>query len=91
MKKLIILFASLVVVMRDWQNPQNIVKHGASLVLDSLRTGIAHGKIDSISYPSKTVGKVAKPHIIRLRITQKTGNILFYIFYMALRDEKENA
>jgi enterochelin esterase-like enzyme len=36
-------------------NSQNIVQH-APLGFDSLRTGIAHGRIDSISYSSKTVG-----------------------------------
>ena len=47
MKKLIALLASLVVVIVT-ANSQNIVKH-APAGFDSLRTGIAHGKIDSIS------------------------------------------
>jgi enterochelin esterase-like enzyme len=58
MKKLIALFASLIVVIVT-ANSQNIVKH-APAGFDSLRTGIAHGKIDTISYPSKTVGSNRK-------------------------------
>jgi enterochelin esterase-like enzyme len=58
MKKLTALFASLIVVIVT-ANSQNIVKH-APAGFDSLRTGIAHGKIDSISYPSKTVGSNRK-------------------------------
>jgi enterochelin esterase-like enzyme len=54
MKKLIALFATLIVVITT-VNSQNIAKH-APAGYDSLRTGISHGKIDSISYQSKTVG-----------------------------------
>jgi enterochelin esterase-like enzyme len=54
MKKLIALFAALIVVIMT-ANSQNIVKH-APAGFDSLRSGIAHGRIDSISYASKTVG-----------------------------------
>jgi enterochelin esterase-like enzyme len=54
MKKLIALFASLIVVIVT-ANSQNIVKH-SPVGFDSLRSGIVHGKIDSISYLSKTVG-----------------------------------
>jgi enterochelin esterase-like enzyme len=58
MKKLIALFASLIVIIVT-ANSQNIIKH-APAGFDSLRTGIAHGKIDSISYASKTVGSNRK-------------------------------
>jgi enterochelin esterase-like enzyme len=58
MKKLIVLFALPVVIILT-ANSQDIVKH-APAGFDSLRTGIAHGKIDSISYPSKTVGSTRK-------------------------------
>ncbi len=61
MKKLIILFALLIVVITT-ANSQNIIKH-APVGFDSLRTGIAHGEIDSISYPSKTVGTNRKAMI----------------------------
>ncbi len=54
MKKLIALFVSLIMVIVT-ANSQNIEKH-APLGFDSLRTGIAHGKIDTITYASKTVG-----------------------------------
>ena len=61
MKKLIALFASLIMVSVT-ANSQNIVKH-APACFDSLHTGIVHGKIDSISYPSKTVGLNSKAMI----------------------------
>jgi len=38
-----------------FSNAREIVKH-ASRGFDSLRAGILHGKIDTISYDSKTVG-----------------------------------
>jgi len=58
MKKLIALFALSIVIIVT-ANSQNIVKH-APAGFDSLHTGIAHGKIDSISYPSKIVGSNRK-------------------------------
>jgi enterochelin esterase-like enzyme len=58
MKKYIALFALLLLVFTTSKS-QNIVRH-APAGFDSLRTGIAHGKIDSISYPSKTVGSNRK-------------------------------
>jgi enterochelin esterase-like enzyme len=54
MKKYFTLFASLIALIAT-ANSQDIVKHSPA-GYDSLRTGIAHGRIDSISYPSKTVG-----------------------------------
>ena len=54
MKKLIYSIIALFVLSYP-AHSQNIVKQ-APLGFDSLRAAIAHGKIDSISYTSKTVG-----------------------------------
>ena len=88
MKKLIALFASLIVVIMT-ANSQNIIKH-APAGFDSLRTGIPHGKIDSITYPSKTVGSNRKAVIYLPPNYSKTKNILCYIFCMALAAMKRN-
>jgi enterochelin esterase-like enzyme len=55
MKKIILSISILIVVSLLVLHAQNIVKQ-APLGFDSLRATIAHGKIDSISYTSKTVG-----------------------------------
>jgi enterochelin esterase-like enzyme len=58
MKKLFYpIFTSL--VFSFLANAQNIVKH-APLDFDSLRVDIAHGKIDTVYYESKTVGTKRK-------------------------------
>jgi enterochelin esterase-like enzyme len=54
MKKLIVLFTA-VIVTSVYVNSQNIEKH-APEGYDALRTGIPHGKIDTVTYMSKTVG-----------------------------------
>lgn len=54
MNKLIILICASIVISVN-AHSQNLVNH-APLGFDSLRNDIAHGKIDSISYASKTVG-----------------------------------
>jgi enterochelin esterase-like enzyme len=54
MKKVITLIVALI-LCNSFSNAQNIVKQ-APLGFDSLRVAIAHGKIDSISYASKTIG-----------------------------------
>jgi enterochelin esterase-like enzyme len=54
MKKLLALVTAIF-VFSFYAHSQNIEKL-APAGFDSLRTEIAHGKIDSISYPSKTVG-----------------------------------
>ena len=88
MKKLIILFASLVVVIVT-ANSQNIVKH-APAGFDSLRTGIAHGKIDSISYPSKTVGTSRKALIYTPPNYSKNRKYpVLYLLHGIGGDEKE--
>jgi len=54
MKKLIYSILALLVFSSP-AHSQNIVRH-APIGFDSLRTGIAHGRIDSIIYVSNTVG-----------------------------------
>lgn len=61
MKKLLFLISVLFVFNLN-SNAQNIEKH-APQGFDSLRTDIAHGKIDSIYYDSKTVGTKRKAMI----------------------------
>ena len=88
MKKLIALFSWLIVVTVS-ANSQNIVKH-APVGFDSLRTGIAHGKIDSISYPSKTVGTYRKAVIYLPPNYSKNGKYpVLYLLHGIGGDEKE--
>jgi enterochelin esterase-like enzyme len=88
MKKLIALFASLIVVIVT-ANSQNIVKH-APEGFDSLRTGIAHGKIDSISYPSKTVGSYRKAMIyLPPNYSRNRKYPVLYLLHGIGGDEKE--
>lgn len=88
MKKLIALFASLIVVIVT-ANSQIIVKH-APAGFDSLRTGIAHGKIDSISYPSKTVGTSRKALIYTPPNYSKNRKYpVLYLLHGIGGDEKE--
>lgn len=88
MKKLISLFASLIVVIAN-ANSQNIVKH-APAGFDSLLTGIAHGKIDSISYPSKTVGLNRKALIYMPPNYSKNRKYpVLYLLHGIGGDEKE--
>lgn len=88
MKKLIVLFASLIVIILN-SNSQNIVKH-APEGFDSIRTGIAHGKIDSISYPSKTVGTSRKAIIYMPPNYSKNRKYpVLYLLHGIGGDEKE--
>jgi enterochelin esterase-like enzyme len=88
MKKLITLYAALIVVIVT-ANSQNIVKH-APAGFDSLRTGIAHGKIDSISYPSKTVGSNRKALIYMPPNYSKNKKYpVLYLLHGIGGDEKE--
>jgi len=88
MKKLTALFASLIVVIMT-ANSQNIVKH-APAGYDSLRAGIAHGKIDSISYPSKTVGTIRRAVIYTPPNYSKNKKYpVLYLLHGIGGDEKE--
>jgi enterochelin esterase-like enzyme len=88
MKKLFILFTILIVVIST-ANSQNIVKI-APLGFDSLRTGIAHGKIDTISYMSKTVGKNRRAIIYTPPAYSKSKKYpVLYLLHGIGGDEKE--
>jgi enterochelin esterase-like enzyme len=88
MKKLIALFAALIVVIVT-ANSQNIVKH-SPVGFDSLRSGIVHGKIDSISYLSKTVGTNRKALIYTPPGYSKNKKYpVLYLLHGIGGDEKE--
>jgi enterochelin esterase-like enzyme len=88
MKKLIILFTVLIVVIFT-ANSQNIVRH-APAGFDSLRIGIAHGKIDTISYFSKTVGKNRRAIIYTPPAYSKSKKYpVLYLLHGIGGDEKE--
>jgi enterochelin esterase-like enzyme len=88
MKKLITLFTALIVIIFT-ANSQNIVKH-APVGFDSLRTGIAHGKIDTISYFSKTVGKNRRALIYTPPAYSKSKKYpVLYLLHGIGGDEKE--
>lgn len=88
MKKLFTLFTVLIVVIFT-ANSQNIVKH-APVGYDSLRTGIAHGKIDTISYFSKTVGKNRRALIYTPPAYSKSKKYpVLYLLHGIGGDEKE--
>jgi enterochelin esterase-like enzyme len=88
MKKLIALFTALIVVIFTAYS-QNIVKH-APVGFDSLRTGIAHGKIDTISYLSRTVGKNRRALIYTPPAYSKSKKYpVLYLLHGIGGDEKE--
>jgi enterochelin esterase-like enzyme len=88
MKKLITLFTALIVIIFT-ANSQNIVKH-APVGFDSLRTGITHGKIDTISYYSKTVGKNRRALIYTPPAYSKSKKYpVLYLLHGIGGDEKE--
>lgn len=88
MKKSITLFTVLIAVIFT-ANAQNIVKH-APAGFDSLRTGIAHGKIDTISYFSKTVGKNRRAIIYTPPAYSKSKKYpVLYLLHGIGGDEKE--
>ena len=88
MKKFIALFTALIVIIFT-ANSQNIVKH-APVGFDSLRTGITHGKIDTISYYSKTVGKNRRALIYTPPAYSKSKKYpVLYLLHGIGGDEKE--
>ena len=88
MKKFIALSALLIVVFTTSKS-QNVVRH-APAGFDSIRIGIAHGKIDSISYPSKTVGSNRKAIIYLPPDYSKSRKYpVLYLLHGIGGDEKE--
>ena len=70
-------------------NSQTIVKH-ASAGFDSLRADIAHGKIDTISYTSKTVGNKRRALIYTPpNFSTKKKYPVLYLLHGIGGDEKE--
>lgn len=88
MKKFIALSALLIVVFTTSKS-QNVVRH-APVGFDSIRIGIAHGKIDSISYPSKTVSSNRKAIIYLPPDYSKSRKYpVLYLLHGIGGDEKE--
>ncbi|WP_394674087.1 alpha/beta hydrolase-fold protein [uncultured Chryseobacterium sp.] len=83
---LLIISASLIVVPLTAQNTQRQAPAG----FDVANTGIPHGKIDSIQYPSKTVG-VTRKALIYTPPGFKKGNKypVLYLLHGIGGDEKE--
>jgi enterochelin esterase-like enzyme len=88
MKKSFAVISTLCVVSL-YANSQNIEKH-APLGFDSLRTGIAHGKIDTITYASKTVGANRRALIYTPPAFSKSNKYpVLYLLHGIGGDEKE--
>jgi enterochelin esterase-like enzyme len=88
MKKMIYLFSAFLIFC-FLAKAQSIEKH-SPLGFDSLRTGIAHGKIDSISYTSKTVGTNRKALIYTPPGFSKNKKYpVLYLLHGIGGDEKE--
>jgi enterochelin esterase-like enzyme len=88
MKK-IIFTTTILFVFSIYTNSQEFVKH-APVGFDSLRTGIAHGRIDSISYASKTVGTNRKALIYTPPTYSKSKKYpVLYLLHGIGGDEKE--
>jgi enterochelin esterase-like enzyme len=87
MKNVFIIFLSLMIGLNA--NSQKIVKH-SPVGFDSLRADIPHGKIDTISYTSKTVGTTRKA-VIYTPPSYKKGNKypVLYLLHGIGGDEKE--
>ncbi|HVO74921.1 MAG TPA: alpha/beta hydrolase-fold protein [Ignavibacteriaceae bacterium] len=88
MKKIFILISALFFFCIN-ANSQNLLKH-APQGFDSLRTRILHGKIDSIYYPSKTVGTKRKALIYTPPGFSKSKKYpVLYLLHGIGGDEKE--
>ena len=79
----------LALAIGQFSNAQTIVKH-SSPGFDSLRANISHGKIDTISYGSKTVGATRRAIIYTPPgySTKKKYPVL-YLLHGIVGDEKE--
>jgi enterochelin esterase-like enzyme len=88
MKKLVALTAALIVFSLI-SHSQNFLNHTPA-GFDSLRTGIARGKIDTITYRSKTVDTKRKAIIYTPPgYTKKKGYPVLYLLHGIGGDEKE--
>jgi hypothetical protein len=66
-------------------NAQNLIKQAPS-GFDSMQANIPHGKIDTISYNSKTVGVTRRALIYTPPGFSKRKNIRYCIYCMALAE-----
>lgn len=88
MKNLFTMFA-VSILIGSTALAQNIIKH-APEGFDSLKTGIPHGKIDTISYLSKTIGTVRKSLIYTPPgFSSKKRYPVLYLLHGIGGDEKE--
>ena len=88
MKNLFTMFA-VSILIGSTALAQNIIKH-APEGFDSVKTGIPHGKIDTISYLSKTVGTVRKSLIYTPPgFSSKKRYPVLYLLHGIGGDEKE--
>ena len=88
MKKLILLI-SIFLLARIATNAQDLVKY-APQGFDAVQSNIPHGKIDTISYPSKTVGVNRKAIIYTPPgYSRKTKYPVLYLLHGIGGDQKE--
>src|SRR6266542_3018553 len=87
MKKLVTFIAVIVICTAAFS--QSIVKHAPD-GFDSLRADIAHGKIDTITYASKTVGTKRRAIIYTPPgFSKKKKYAVLYLLHGIGGDEKE--
>ncbi len=80
---------TLLLFLGIWANAQDIVKY-APQGFDSLRTGIAQGKIDTIHYESRTVGNKRKVLVYTPpNFSKKKKYPVLYLLHGIGGDEKE--
>lgn len=88
MKK-IFLLASILFLLPFYTKAQSVEKH-APVGYDSLRSEIAHGKIDSVKYESKTVGTIRKAIIYTPPgFSEEKKYPVLYLLHGIGGDEKE--
>ncbi|MXV53131.1 esterase [Pedobacter sp. HMF7647] len=83
------IFCLIALLLWNKANSQEIAKH-APAGFDSVRTGIPHGKIDTISYNSKTVGTIRRAIIYTPPgYSKKNKYSVLYLLHGIGGDEKE--
>lgn len=88
MKKLLKLICTSIVISIS-AHAQNVENH-APAGYDILRTGIPHGKIDTVIYASKTVGTNRRAIIYTPPDYSKVKSILYSTFCMVSAVTKKN-
>lgn len=88
--KLSILFIAALMIFTLFAHSQNNIAKHAPQGFDSMRTDIAHGKIDTISYASKTVGTNRRAIIYTPPgFSKKNKYPVLYLLHGIGGDEKE--